>query len=136
MSPHLDKAIDFLLSTNLDELPLGKTVIDGDNVYVNKMEAATSPLKQRKFEIHKNYMDIQVDVIGAECIDIGDGTLMEALDEYNECNDLQKVAAPTLACCTMGAGNFVVCIANEPHKPNIQITEDTAMVKCVVKVRA
>ncbi len=31
-------AAEFLTTHNLDELPLGKTKIDGDNVFVNVME--------------------------------------------------------------------------------------------------
>ena len=31
-------AAEFLSTHNLDELPLGKTEIDGDNVFVNVME--------------------------------------------------------------------------------------------------
>ena len=33
MNRNLDTAIDFILSHNLNELPMGKTVVDGDNVY-------------------------------------------------------------------------------------------------------
>ena len=39
MQPYLDTAIDFLLKTDLSTLPDGKTVIDGDHVFVNVMEA-------------------------------------------------------------------------------------------------
>ena len=58
MNKNLDTAIDFILSNNLNELPLGKTVVDGDNVYINVMDAKASPVEERAYEIHKNYMDI------------------------------------------------------------------------------
>ena len=34
---NINKAFEFIYSNNLLELPLGKTVIDGDNVWVNRM---------------------------------------------------------------------------------------------------
>ena len=39
MNKNLDTAIDFILSHDLNELPMEKTVVDGDNVYINVMEA-------------------------------------------------------------------------------------------------
>ena len=45
MNPNLDTAIDYILSHDLNELPLGKTVVDGDNVYVNVMDAKASPVE-------------------------------------------------------------------------------------------
>ena len=37
MNPHLDKAIEFMLTQDLDALPMGRTEIDGSNVFCNKM---------------------------------------------------------------------------------------------------
>ena len=133
MNKNLDTAIDFILSHNLNELPLGKTVVDGDNVYINVMDAKASPVEERAYEIHKNYMDIQMDLIGVERIDTGDCTRMEA-DEYNETKDVAKATAADLAECLIGPENFIICMANEPHKPNIAVSEDTILKKAVCKV--
>ena len=39
LHPNLDKAIDWLNSHTLDALENGKTIIDGENVFVNVMDA-------------------------------------------------------------------------------------------------
>lgn len=133
MNKNLDTAIDFILSHDLNELPLGKTVVDGDNVYINVMDAKASPVEERAYEIHKNYMDIQMDLVGIERIDTGDFTKME-IGEYNSEKDVAKATAEDLAECLIGPGNFIICMAGEPHKPNIAVSEDTILKKAVCKV--
>ena len=133
MNKNLDTAIDFISSHDLNELPLGKTVVDGDNVYINVMDAKAFPVEERAYEVHKNYMDIQIDLAGVEQIDTGDYTKME-LAEYNEEKDVAKATAEDLAQCLIGPGNFIICMAGEPHKPNIAVSEDTVLKKAVCKV--
>lgn len=133
MNKNLDTAIDFILSHDLNELPMGKTVVDGDNVYINVMDAKAQPIEERAYEIHKNYMDIQMDLVGVERIDTGDFTKMNC-GEYNAEKDVAKVTAEDLAECIIGPENFIICMPNEPHKPNIAVTEDVVLKKAVCKV--
>ena len=133
LNPNLDTAIDFISSHNLADLPLGKTVIDGDNVYINVMETVAQPIDERKYEVHKNYMDIQIDLEGIERIDTGNTSETLLLD-YDSERDVATATAPDLAQCMMGSGNFIICMANEPHKPNIAVTQETYLKKAVCKV--
>lgn len=133
MNPNLDTAIDFILSHDLHELPLGKTVIDGDKVYINVMDAKAFPIEERAYEVHKNYMDIQMDLSGIERIDTGDSTKTTLLD-YDQAKDVAKAETPDLASCIIGPDNFIICMAMEPHKPNIAVCEDTVLKKAVCKV--
>ncbi len=133
MNPNLDTAIDYITSHDLNELPLGKTVVDGDNVYINVMDAKAFPVEERAYEVHKKYMDIQIDLAGVERIDTGDYTTME-MDDYNEEKDVAKATAKDLAECLIGPGNFIICMTGEPHKPNIAVCEDTVLKKAVCKV--
>lgn len=135
ISEYLDIAFRFIAETKLDELPLGKTVISGDDVFVNVMDAETASKDSKKFEVHKNYHDIQIDLIGAERIDIGDENGFDCPDFSDE-KDIGFALTETLTSCTMGAGNFMVCMANEPHMPAITVGSETAIRKCVFKVRA
>ena len=52
MFDHLDTAIEFIQANDLDALPLGKTEIDGENVFVNVVETDTLPAEGRAFETH------------------------------------------------------------------------------------
>ena len=39
LHPNLDTAIDYLLTHDLTALPLGRTEVDGDKVFINLMDA-------------------------------------------------------------------------------------------------
>ena len=41
--PNLDKAIDFIEDNDVSALPLGRTEIAGDDVYVTELEAEPTP---------------------------------------------------------------------------------------------
>lgn len=130
---NLDTAIDYILHNELSALPLGRTELDGDNVYVNVMEAEAGPLETRNYEIHKNYMDIQIDLSGVEIIHTGDTDSM-TVENYNAETDFAAAQSNLLASCTIGPGNFIICMAGEPHKPGIAASDHTALKKCVFKV--
>lgn len=130
---NLDTAIDYILNNDIYKLPLGRTSLDGDLVYINVMEADAGPLETRNYEIHKEYMDIQIDLSGMEMIQIGDSAEMTVKD-YNPQTDFGVAECADLTSCTMGPGNFIICMAGEPHKPGIAVSDQTAMKKCVFKV--
>lgn len=132
-SKWLDIAIDFLLKTDLTTLPLGRTEIFEDKVFANVMEANALDESDVKFEIHKKYMDIQIDIEGTEMIQIGLDT-EGVLDEYKEETDFGTVLCQKSASCIMGPGRFIVCMGEEPHKPSMKVNEDRHLKKCVLKV--
>ncbi len=133
MNKNLDTAIDFIVSHDLNELPIGKTVIDQDNVFINVMETSAAPVGERQYEFHKNYMDIQMDLIGIERIDIGDRTKANYIS-YNEEGDVGNAETADLESCLIGTENFIICMAGEPHKPNIAVSDDLFLKKAVCKV--
>ena len=77
ISENLDIAIDFMEKTDLKSLPLGRTEICGDRVFANVMEAQARDEEKLNFEIHRKYMDIQIDLEGTEAILVGLGEVQE-----------------------------------------------------------
>ena len=91
--PNLDTAIRFLMDTDLNTLPTGKTEIDGDRVYLQIMDAVTHELTEDSYEIHRAYMDIQIDLDGCEVI----GTALDQVTpagEYRQCGPKRTPPAP------------------------------------------
>lgn len=131
ISKNMDTAINFLAKTDLTALPLGRTEIDGDNVFANVMEAQAKPVEELNFEIHKKYMDIQIDIEGTELICIGLGEAKE-LTPFS--GDFGTVTVESSASCLMGPGRFIVCMAEEPHLPSAAALPDLHLKKCVIKV--
>lgn len=133
MNRNLDKAIDYLMETDINNLPLGRTEIDGDRVFLQVMEARTRRLADDSFEVHRDYMDIQIDMEGCEVIETAlDG--VAPIGEYQP--DFQKAAACVGAGgrCVMGPGRFILCMAGEAHGPGGCLEEPECIKKCVVKV--
>ena len=65
---NLDIAIDYLtayhVAHDLYDLPLGRTEVDGENVFINVMDVDLKRPADAKLEIHDRYLDIQVLVRG------------------------------------------------------------------------
>jgi len=81
---NLDTAIHFILHTDLTALSNGKTVIDGDNVFVNVMDAQLKTAETALFEAHRHYADLQMSLSGGESI----GWLpVDRLPEWDEQED-------------------------------------------------
>lgn len=132
ISQNLDTAIEFIAKTDLNALPMGKTIVDEDRVFINVMEATTKELTEASYEIHKDYMDIQIDLDGVEVIATGlEG--VEPVSEYKP--DVQKMKADKSADCIMGPGRFIICMIGEAHAPNGFLTQPESIKKCVVKVK-
>lgn len=66
LHPNLDTAIDYLLTHDLAALPLGRTEVDGDKVFINLMDATLHPDAGYHPEYHKLYADLQIDLTGSE----------------------------------------------------------------------
>ena len=63
---NLDTAIEFLAAHPLDTLPLGRTEVDGDEVFINVMDADLKPHTDSHAEYHRLYADLQIDLTGGE----------------------------------------------------------------------
>lgn len=63
---NLDTAITFLTACDLNTLPLGRTEVDGENVFINVMDADLQPMEGSHPEYHRLYADLQIDLTGGE----------------------------------------------------------------------
>ncbi|MEG0178433.1 MAG: YhcH/YjgK/YiaL family protein [Oscillospiraceae bacterium] len=131
---NLDTAIEYIDKTDLTTLPLGKTVIDGDNVFVNVMEATPKPTDELHFESHEKYMDLQMDLEGTELFETALGELKE-LPIPPDATDFALWDAQTSCAGVLGVGRFVVFLTQEPHKPTIAAEGCDKVKKCVFKIK-
>lgn len=118
----LDVLIDWLADNDPADLPLGKTQILGDKVFANVMNASTRTFEDARFEIHRRYMDVQIDLEGFECFKTTPGAVVPA-GEFDEAGDKGYChAAPgntDLLDGSLEHGRFVVFVIDEPHMPNL-----------------
>ena len=122
LSRGLDVLIGWLERNSPAELPLGKTCIDGERVFANVMNAKTRRFEDARFETHRRYMDVQIDLEGAEAFKTTPGATVPA-GEFDEVGDKGYChEAPEnhdLLDGTLEAGHFAVFMVGEPHMPNL-----------------
>ncbi len=62
LNPYFKLAFDYIKKTDWNKMEPGKIVLDGENCYINFMEATGKTPDIAKFETHKAYLDIQVPI--------------------------------------------------------------------------
>ena len=134
--PRFEAAFEGLKKLVAENAEVGKYEIDGTDVYAMVQEYETKPFAEKKFEIHKEYIDIQYIVSGEEAMGfesldkltpIGDYTPDAQLFFMNE--EYDKI--------NLCAGEYVVFFPNEPHAPGAAVGDVPSNVrKIVVKIRA
>ena len=129
---NLDTAIEFLAAHPLDTLPLGRTEVDGDEVFINVMDADLKPHTGSHAEYHRLYADLQIDLTGGEYL----GWASEGKDEgaFDETADCGFKSAPEHCGMTLGDGRFAIFFPGELHKPSCKTPDCTHVRKAVVKI--
>ena len=132
---NLETAIDYLtayyVAHDLSDLPLGRTEVDGENVFINVMEAELNPDSAR-LEYHKKYADLQIDLTGGE----GWGYATAPGEEVGTfTGDIGFQNSPDAVTGSLGEGRFVLFFPGELHKPGVARPECTKVRKAVVKIR-
>ena len=134
MSKNVDIAIRYILNNELSELPLGKTVIDGDKVFVNVVEAATIPGEKAVFEMHQNTIDLQLVLDGTELFEVAFGET-KITKPYDSTTDTCLLDASTSGAGMLCPGRFVLFQAMEPHKPLIKAQGCDKVKKLIFKIK-
>ncbi len=137
LSKNIDTAIDFILNNDLLSLPKGKTLIDGDDVYVNRDTYIARPLEECYFEGHTNYLDMQIVLKGKEGFgytDITDPGL-KVTTPYNDVKDVTKYAnkAEKEIYITLEEG-FALVFPEDIHLAKLDVDGKT-IEKAVIKIR-
>lgn len=131
--PNLDTVVDWLQQNDITTLSLGKTVIDGNNVYVNVMETNLRKADSAEFEFHRLYADLQIDIDGAEYWEWSSADT--AGSDFDVENDVGFIAAPAHADGTLGEARFALFFPGEPHKPSCQTDRCVHLRKAVFKIK-
>ena len=132
LHPNLDTAIDWLNSHTLDALENGRTIIDGENVFVNVMDADLRDAEGAAFEYHRRYADLQIDLSGGE--HWGWASEGRPEGEFSTESDAGFASGPEHAGGELGEGRFVIFSPGELHKPSCKTPGCDHVRKAVVKI--
>ena len=129
---NLDTAIEFLAAHPLDTLPLGRTEVDGDEVFINVMDADLKPHTGSHAEYHRLYADLQIDLTGGEGwgFTTNPGTEVGAFR-----GDIGFQDSPDVVSGALGEGRFVLFFPGELHRPGVARAECAHVRKAVIKIK-
>lgn len=131
LSASMDVAIQYLLSHDLNALPLGRTEIQGEDVYLLVSDVTYKPAEEGAFEVHRQYADIQLSLTGGEKIGYLPLTAIASWGGYEpDCQLAQE--NPEGLELPMEKGRFAVFFPQDAHRPGVGQGKGR---KIVVKVR-
>lgn len=131
--PLWDKAFAYLRDNDLANLPNGKVVIQGDELFANINEPAEKPFEQTAWESHRNYIDLQYIAKGKEKIIAADTSKLTVVKTYDAKRDVavytgagkEYIAKP---------GTYYLFFPQDAHRPSIK-ADDELVKKVVLKIR-
>ena len=132
LHPRFAKAMEFLLTSDLAALPLGRNEICGDEIFANVMEAQPRTKEEAPVEIHRKYIDIQIPITADEVMGYIPKEQLPECD-FNEENDaaLYPVGMPATDYLNVTTSMFAIFFPQDGHAPAITPVK---LKKIIVKV--
>lgn len=137
MSPNMEIAIEYLERINMQSMEDGKYSVKGDDIYCMVSTYFTRDHDVSKYEIHRNYIDIQCIISGEELVFCSDASRMEADGAYDAEKDKMNLKDQQgEVSILLKPGMAGVFYPNDAHKPCCKIGDDLKQVrKLVIKVK-
>lgn len=135
--PHLGRVLEFIRTTDLRTLALGRHAIYGDAVYLMVQEYETVNEAARRWESHRRHLDIQLVLNGQEYIGYAPTVSLRQDGPYDPQDDvsLHSDAASCKTALLVGPDSFCVFFPQDGHRPGFHRTSSAAHVrKAVFKV--
>ncbi|MBN2295678.1 MAG: YhcH/YjgK/YiaL family protein [Pirellulales bacterium] len=134
--PLLAEALDYVCNLSPATAD-GRYPLRGDDLFAVVASYDTEPAVDRKFEGHREYIDVQVVLAGRERMDVAPAAGLTIGDEYDSSRDLMFFQTPaTFSSLTVQPGQFAVFFPQDAHRPNCAIDQAAPVKKVVVKIRA
>lgn len=130
----LDIALEHLNPDFLATLGDERVMLDGENVYVFKVNLQTKPDEETFYENHHDYIDIHVVLEGAERMDIEIPENLELYEEKPE-TDAYFFHGSAGQAMILTPDKFLIAFPEDAHKTCGMIDVPKDFVKAVFKVR-
>lgn len=132
LGDNMAKAIDFILNTDLEKLPLGRNEVCGDEIFANVMEVQPRTKEEAPLEIHRKYIDIQIPLTADEVMGYTPKAQLPEVD-YNAENDAALYPIGMLATdyVNVKRSMFTIFFPQDGHAPAVTPVK---LRKVIVKV--
>jgi len=122
---------DWLKNTDLMNIEDGRYDIS-NGIYANVQSYDTK--KEALFEAHREYIDIQYMIDGAEGIGVCDYSKCETVEPYDKNRDIEFLNSKWSDFISLHTGEFVLLYPQDAHKPSMNLDKQHFVKKVVVKV--
>ena len=129
------KAFEFLKNTDLVNLDEGSYEIDGKNIYANVQSVDLKPVEEKKWEVHRKYIDIQYVITQKE--KMGYGILEDfktIIEKYDDSRDVEFLDGEKFNFVDVNCGYFVIFYPNDVHAPMLRVDKAEKIKKVIVKI--
>ena len=134
LCPALDIAIRYLEKTDLAGLAPGRNEVDGDGVFINRLNYETIPEDQAAWEGHARYGDIHIMISGRERIGVSDaGTLTRTAHKEEE--DFVGFEGPVRVWYPMEKDDVLIVFPEDAHMVKVRLGESMPVSRAVVKFK-
>lgn len=118
--PGLERFMKFYNDNDFEEFPATKVRLDGDDLFVNIIDLEGKEAKDLPMEAHRDYLDIQVPLTGAETMGYkAQEDCQEVIKEYDEGKDVELYNDEAETLIKVPVGYFVVFFPSDGHRPGI-----------------
>lgn len=131
--PQVSLVANYLKSVNVNNIPEGKHLIDGDRLFVTSAINDAKTKEAAKLEAHNKYVDIQVCLSSAETFGWADREACKnQIGSFDEQKDIVFFSDKPSSYVTIGQLCFVLFMPNDAHAPLIG---DGKIKKLIFKVK-
>jgi YhcH/YjgK/YiaL family protein len=132
LNPRIDRAFEYLRTTDLAALAPGDYEIDGKDIFARSLTYTTRVPENGVWEAHRRYIDLQVMVQGAERVCYAPLSHLEQ-GTYDEAKDFLRLSGDG-DLVTLPAGSFMLLWPGDGHMPCLAVDAPEPIKKVVVKI--
>ena len=133
LHPLFKQAFDYIKANDLSASPTGRITLDGDNLFINVVDAEMVSAEVQKLEAHHQYIDIHVPLAQEELIGYKHLSFLGASDApFDEAGDCALYTDSQVAWTLVKPGEFLLVYPEDAHAPLVGKGKQR---KLIVKVR-
>lgn len=120
LHPLFKKLFDYVKTHDLLKAPLGRIVLDGDNLFINNDEAICRSVDEQVMEIHRKYIDVQIVLEGEESVGWKPLNEIQHISKaYDEVLDFEFSDDKPSTYFHVTPGQIYILFPEDPHAPII-----------------
>lgn len=132
----IGRAFHFLTREFDPDSPEGRIDIEGDGIFALPQSYQTRPTEQARFEAHRQYIDIQLVLSGAEGMGWAFAGDLKISEEYDRDRDVLFFESPgNFTRLEVFPRSFALFYPSDAHAPGLALPGWEKVKKVVVKIR-